>query len=67
MQKQPNQLQEHAFAATHQSFDQEEQYEYEKQISVDAYLEQPNVEVVGLNEWERLHLGEQMSDSDEDI
>ena len=36
----------------------------EKFISEDAYLELPSIDVEGLNDWERQHLGEQDSDSD---
>ena len=36
-------------------------------ISEEGYQEQPQVEVACLNDWERLHLGEQASDSEEEL
>ena len=36
-------------------------------ISEEGYQEQPQVEVACLNDWERLHLGEQASDSEDEL
>lgn len=58
--------QEERFAAHHQESISQEQDEGHY-ISEEGYQEQPNVEVAGLTDWERLHLGEQASDSEDEL
>ena len=58
--------QEEGFAAHNQESMSQEQDEG-NYISEEGYQEQPQVEVACLNDWERLHLGEQASDSEDEL